>query len=105
MEAKKIWCGMAVYPKTASDQVVDAYVDFVNNLAANPDDYAFLYSYHAPLVKDYTISINVSNVNGVANAKPLQKFLTIPNLISKPEDFQVKTLYEKLADYVVPSAN
>ncbi|KAI1660214.1 FAD-binding domain-containing protein [Daldinia decipiens] len=105
MEAKKIWCGMAVYPKTASDQVVDAYVDFVNNLAANPDDYAFLYSFHAPLVKDYTISINVSDVNGVANAKPLQKFLTIPNPISKPENFQVKTLYEKLADYVVPSAN
>ncbi|KAI8958566.1 FAD-binding domain-containing protein [Daldinia sp. FL1419] len=105
IESRNIWGGMAVYHSAASDQVLDAYVDFVNNLADNVDDYAFIYYYHAPLEKDYTISINLSDLNGVANAKPLQRFLSLPNPISKPEDFQAKTLYAKLADYVVPSAN
>ncbi|KAI1803370.1 FAD-binding domain-containing protein [Daldinia bambusicola] len=105
MESKNIWCGMAVYPKTSNNEIIDAYIDFTNNLADNPDDYAFLYAYRPALEEDYTISINLSDMNGVANPKPLQKFLDISNPISNKDDFKVKTLYEKLTDYVVPSAN
>ncbi|KAG4222157.1 hypothetical protein PC116_g29368 [Phytophthora cactorum] len=105
MESKNIWCGTAAYPKSATGQLVDAYVDFTNNLSHTPDDYVFLYAFRGAKEEDYAISLNFSNMNGVANPEPLRGLLEIPNPISKPEDFKVKTLYTKLTDYVVPSAN
>ncbi|KAI8963633.1 FAD-binding domain-containing protein [Daldinia sp. FL1419] len=99
-DASNIWDGIMAFPKSATDEIVEAFVDFTKNLAVNPDSHILAMWTFLPKAKDHFVSMVLTNLDGVENSKSLQKFLTIPN---GQGNMTTTTIAKKLVDFLVPS--
>jgi hypothetical protein len=98
-EATDIWDGNIVLPKATTDEIIEAFVDFEQKLNEAPDDHILAMWTYLPQTKDHFINMVLTNLDGVENAKSLQKFLAIPG----QKNMKTTTVARKLVDFVVPS--
>ncbi|KAF3057407.1 Bifunctional solanapyrone synthase [Daldinia childiae] len=98
--ARNIWDGNITFPKSATDTLVEAFVDFTKNLALNPDDHILAMWTILSQTKDHFITMVLTNLDGVENSKSLQKFLTAPG---GQGNMTTTTVAKKLVDFLVPS--
>ncbi|KAJ6178232.1 hypothetical protein N7519_008693 [Penicillium mononematosum] len=98
-EATNIWDGNIVLPKTATGDIIEAFVDFEQKLNEAPDDHILAMWTYLPQTKDHFINMVLTNLDGVENAKSLQKFLALPG----QKNMKTTTVAKKLVDFVVPS--
>ncbi|KAI1085294.1 FAD-binding domain-containing protein [Whalleya microplaca] len=98
-EAKDIWDGNIVHSKAVTKQVVEAFVDFTENLTENPDNHILAMWAYMPQAKEHFINMVLTSLDGVENPKSLQKFLKIPG----QQNMKTKTVAEKVAEFLQPS--
>ncbi|KAI0012284.1 FAD-binding domain-containing protein [Xylariaceae sp. FL0662B] len=98
-EAKNIWDGSIVHSKAATEQIVEAFVDFTENLTAQPDNHILAMWAYMPQAEEHFINMVLTNLDGVENPKSLQKFLAIPG----HQNLKTKTVAHKLAEFLKPS--
>ncbi|KAI0106766.1 FAD-binding domain-containing protein [Daldinia grandis] len=98
--ASNIWDGNITFPRSATDTLVEAFVDFTKNLALNPDDHILAMWTILPRTKDHFITMVLTNLDGTENSKSLQEFLAIPD---GQGNMTTTTVAKKLVDFLVPS--
>ncbi|KAI1376334.1 FAD-binding domain-containing protein [Hypoxylon crocopeplum] len=98
-EAKGIWDGNVVHSKASTNEIIEAYVDFSENLAKNPNDHVLAMWVYMPQVEEYFINMVLTNLDGDESPKSLQKFLAIPG----QQNIKTKTVANKVAEFLVPS--
>ncbi|KAI1501432.1 FAD-binding domain-containing protein, partial [Biscogniauxia marginata] len=98
-EVRDIWDGIVVYPKTATDSLVEAFVDFCANLTQQPDDHILGIWTYMPQTAEHFVSMFLTNLDGVENPKSHEKFLAIPG----ERNMKKTTVAKKLAEFELPS--
>jgi FAD/FMN-containing dehydrogenase len=98
-EAKDIWDGTVVYGKASTPQLVEAFVDFENNLTEHPDAHILAMWTYLPKTEDHFIIGVLSSLEGEEDAKSLGKFLTIPG----EKNMKTHSVATKLGSFIVPS--
>ncbi|KAF9884381.1 hypothetical protein FE257_001837 [Aspergillus nanangensis] len=74
-----IWDCTLVYTQDRVAEVADALVDFVENLANQPNDHMFAMWAYRTGQKEEPIILNFANLDGEENPKTLKRFLNIPS--------------------------
>ncbi|KAI0896861.1 FAD-binding domain-containing protein [Annulohypoxylon nitens] len=98
-KASDIWNGNSVISPACTDQVIEAYVDFSNNLAKNADSHVLTIFTFLPFAQEHFINILFTSLDGVESPRTLQKFLEIPG----QKDTKTTTVAKKIAEFILPS--
>ncbi|KAI0148146.1 FAD-binding domain-containing protein [Hypoxylon sp. NC0597] len=98
-KAVNIWDGNIIIPPAANDQVIEAYLDFSNDLSKNADSHILAMWTFVPYAKEHFINIVLTNLDGVENAPSFQKFLAI----SGQQNMKLTTVAEKIKEFILPS--
>ncbi|OTA97944.1 hypothetical protein M434DRAFT_391554 [Hypoxylon sp. CO27-5] len=98
-KATDIWDGNILISPDDNDQVIEAYVDFSNDLAKNADSHILAMWVFVPHAKEHFINIVLTNLDGVENAPSFQKFLAIPG----QQNMRRTTVAEKIKEFILPS--
>lgn len=98
-KASDIWNGNSVISPACTDQVIEAYVDFSNNLAKNADSHVLTIFTFLPFAQEHFINILFTSLDGVESPRTLQKFLEIPG----QKDTKKTTVAKKIAEFILPS--
>ncbi|KAI2466604.1 FAD-binding domain-containing protein [Annulohypoxylon bovei var. microspora] len=98
-KASNIWDGSSIISPSATDQVIEAYVDFSTKLAKNPDSHVLAMFAFIPFAQEHIINILFTSLDGVESPKALQKFLEIPG----QQNIKTTTVAKKIADFILPS--
>ncbi|KAI2618490.1 FAD-binding domain-containing protein [Hypoxylon sp. NC1633] len=97
--AKDIWDGNIIYSKDSTNEVIEAYVDFSENLVKNPNDHVLAMWVYLPGSEAHFINMVLTNLDGVENTESFQKFLAIPG----QSNIKTKSVANKVAEFLVPS--
>ncbi|CBF84557.1 hypothetical protein AN8964.2 [Aspergillus nidulans FGSC A4] len=99
--AVDVWDCTITYPKKATLQLSEAIVDLTKNLAAYPDDHILAMWTYLPKTEEHFVMVNMMNLEGVKEARTLEKFLGIPEQMNRVDT--TVSVATKLTSFVVPS--
>ncbi|KAI1103312.1 FAD-binding domain-containing protein [Jackrogersella minutella] len=98
-KAPDIWDGTTIISPAATDEVIEAYVDFSENIANNADGHILAMWTYMPYAKEHFMCMCLTNLDGVENPQSFQKFLAIPG----QQDMKMTTVAKKVGDFDLPS--
>ncbi|KAK6836250.1 hypothetical protein PG987_006745 [Apiospora arundinis] len=81
-EAPKLWGGVVQWNKTATQQAIDAHVDWVTNHDKNINDSAIVFWTYQPALKDTVIITSLVDTQGHAAPPAFDKFLGMSGNLS-----------------------
>ncbi|KAI1412613.1 FAD-binding domain-containing protein [Hypoxylon sp. FL1857] len=98
-KATDIWDGNVIISPAATDQVIEAYIDFSNSIAKNADSHILAMWTFVPYAEEHFINVILTNVDGVENPASFQKFLAIPG----QQNMRMTTVAKKIKEFILPS--
>lgn len=81
-EAPDLWGGLVTYPSTVTDQFVDAYHDWVNNIENYVDGSAIPFWTYDPEQDGFGILAAYDDITGAMAPPAFDKFIAIPGQTS-----------------------
>ncbi|KAH9999241.1 hypothetical protein F4779DRAFT_605429 [Xylariaceae sp. FL0662B] len=81
-EAPELWGGLVSYPTSTTQQHIDAYVDWVDNIENYPDGSAISFWTYDPKAKDIIITAAYEDTTGSVAPPAFNKFMAIPNQLT-----------------------
>lgn len=98
-ESKQLWAGVVLYPQTASEALIEAFVPFGNSLDAGVDDSStIIFQSYIPEFKDIIWFAQYANIDGVEWDEPHKDFWAIqPNISSTLRFTNITDLTSDLA--------
>ncbi|KAI1079260.1 FAD-binding domain-containing protein [Whalleya microplaca] len=81
-EAPELWGGLVGYPTSTTQQHIEAYVDWTDNIENYPDGSAITFWTYDPTAKDIIITAAYEDITGRVAAPAFDKFLAIPNQVT-----------------------
>ncbi|KAI1371493.1 FAD-binding domain-containing protein [Hypoxylon crocopeplum] len=81
-EAPELWGGLVTYPKSTTQQHIEAYVDWTNNIENYQDGSAITFWTYDPTAKDIIITAAYEDTTGAVAAAAFDKFMAIPDQVT-----------------------
>ena len=97
--AHDIWDGSVVYTKSATPDLIKAFVNFTASLTENPDAHILFMWTLLPGTKAPFVNMLMTHLDWVENGKSLQKFMDIPG----EKNMTNTSIAKKIAGFLLPS--
>ncbi|KAI1341362.1 hypothetical protein F5Y15DRAFT_375842 [Xylariaceae sp. FL0016] len=81
-EAPVLWGGVNIYNKTKTDQHIEAFVDFCDNVEHHPHSSSIVFWTYLPAFKDTVLIAALENTNGETGGQSFGKVLEIDAITS-----------------------
>lgn len=81
-KAPDLWGGLVTYSSLTTDQHVDAYHDWTNNIEKYMDGSAIPFWTYSPATKNISITVSYQDTTGAIAQPAFDKFMAIPELTS-----------------------
>ncbi|KAM4065778.1 FAD binding domain-containing protein [Hirsutella rhossiliensis] len=91
--SKDIWDGNIIYDKEITPQLAEVLLDFIQNLAKNPDSHVAAAWTYLPKTENHFINMFLTNLDGDKESRSLSKFLAIPG----KREMKMSTVATKVA--------
>lgn len=95
-EIGPLWGGTVYYPLDAGDALVDAFVNFGDNVDSNPASSTILFWTYQPSVKATLIGTSMVNVDGVVMDPAHNEFWALQNTSTTMRTTNMTDLVEEL---------
>ncbi|KAL2865132.1 FAD-binding oxidoreductase [Aspergillus lucknowensis] len=99
--ATNIWDCTMICPKESTPQLAEAFLDFVKNVTASPNNHVLGMWTYLPRTVDHFVLLSLMNLDCEEEPHTLSKFLALPG----KKDAKVTTIATKLKSFIVPSGN
>ncbi|EMR62565.1 putative fad binding domain-containing protein [Eutypa lata UCREL1] len=98
-EQTPIWDGKCIFPKSATDPLISAFINFVHGMTENPDGHIGILWTSSPEVKDIFAMAPLTTFDGDRNPGCLREFMAI----SGQKLMKRTTVAEELASFKLPA--
>lgn len=99
-EHTPIWDGKCIFPSSATDSLVSAFINFVRGVTENPDGHIGILWTHAPAFNNDVFAMApLTTFNGDLDSGCLREFMEI----SGQKEMKKTTVAEELASFRLPA--
>lgn len=81
-DAPLLWGGLVTYPTSTTQQHIEAYVDWTDNIENYQDGSAITFWTYDPKAQDIVITAAYEDTTGAVAAAAFDKFMAIPNQVT-----------------------
>ncbi|RYP16713.1 hypothetical protein DL765_004949 [Monosporascus sp. GIB2] len=81
-EAPLLWGGLVTYPTSTTDQHIDAYHDWTNNIESYMDGSVIPFWTYSPATKNIAITVAYEDTTGAVAPPAFDKFMAIPDQVT-----------------------